>query len=79
LFGGDEIASGRRKHKEIKTVAVMALGLAVFVLCGYLLWLFHHIDFLPLWLNIMIRLLLLVMGASSLVVTVIQVKDIWYD
>jgi len=68
---------GDKGNREMKIVVVIAVGLLVIAICGYFLWLFHTIDFLPFWLNIIVRVLLVIFGLSTLTITVVQVKGYW--
>ena len=61
----------------MKVVLVLAVGLLVISISGYFLWLFHTIDFLPFWLNIIVRVLLVIFGLSTLTITAIQMKAYW--
>ena len=71
------MAYGRDRFRDIKIICAVIVGLGVIALCGYLLWLFHNIDFLPFWLNMAVRGLLAVMSLSAVAITVIAVRGIW--
>lgn len=62
--------------RAIKTVIAVTGVLLTAVVCGYMLYLFHTIAYLPPWLNYMIRVLCVVAVIAAIVLCSVYLRGL---
>ena len=70
------MANKHGNFREIKIFFTLIIGLAAVIFCGYFLYLFHTIEFLPFFINLTLRALLLFAVIASITIMVIHIKSL---
>ncbi len=68
-----------KKKSSFRFVKMTFTGIAGFsslAICGYLLYFFHTVPFLPLFLSLTLRALCLILAISTLVIMLIQIENL---
>lgn len=60
--------------RTIKSLIALVALLAALLVCGYLLYYFHTINYLPFWINMAMRLLCVVAIGSAIALFVAYMK-----
>ena len=70
------MAKNQHRFREVKMFFTLLIGLTAIGICGYLLYLFHTIDFLPFLLNLVLRSVLAFTGIAAAIIMIIHMKHL---
>lgn len=62
--------------RVVKNLIALASFLVVLLVCGYLIYFFHTINYLPYWLNLTIRILCIIAIIAAAVLCGMYMKSL---